>query len=589
MADIKIFRQTIISFPRNPNLDDITSGIESGSMVLDEVLCKEGFTVGECNANRFEATIHDIPDIEKQYIYVYQIVKASEDAPEVEVPLFRGRVDSCKRNRQRQDTSRHIIAYDALYYKGDTNIVRYWNNTFKETHEVSLKEFREGLCDYVGVAYDPRVVLPNDDLMIAKTQKIKGVSFIEMLKYICTLQACNANIGRNGLLQFISAFNTHDIIGQYEINTSDFESFLVPEFDHVVLDNSARDISVDIGEGTKILTIQNNLLILDKTEAELQIIGTEILNSVAKITYSPATIKMLVSDYSIAIGDIVHTEFGNSIVCEVEYTGPLLINQEISSRGKEDYDEQTTISGYKYSVTDEELKKDIRITKEQYYIYTNAVDLFCLDEHTTNIIDVRFTAEQPTIATFDAEILLDTESTITPVEYIIGRITYEINGAEVIGYHPTETWVEGEHILRLLYYIKIQSARAFRFIVKLNMDKGNATILKDHMQASIHGQGLMAVDEWDGYIDVYDTLSEIQLVTPTVVDNITEDVQIEVSVPTTSTITEIDMDAIQLVTPTVDDNMVEYAFVNKRMMSVYTHQQLQAFTHEDLNTGFIHG
>lgn len=585
MADIKVFRRTVISFPRNPNIDDITTGIESNSLVLNEVLCKEGFSIGECNANRFEATIHDIPDIEKQYIYVYQIVKASEDAPEVEVPLFRGRVDSCKRNRQRQDTSRHIIAYDALYYKGDVSIVKYWNNTFKDHAEISLKKFREGLCDYVGIAYDPRVVLPNDDLMIAKTQKIKGVSFIEMLRYICALQACNANIGRNGLLQFISAFNTHDIIGQYEINTSEFESFAVPAYSRIVLDNSARDINVEVGEGSKTITIQNNLLILDRTEAELTTIGETILESVAKIVYNPAKIKMIVSDYSIAIGDIVHTEFGNSIVCEVEYTGPLLINQEISSRGKEDYDEQITISGYKYSVTDEELKKDIRITKEQYYIYTNAVDLHCLDNTTTEIINIRFSSTGPTIATFHAEILLEADTDATA----IGKIIYELNNSELTNYYPTETWIDGKHILHLLYYLKLQSARGYRFIVKLNMLGGNVTILKEQMQASIHGQGLMEVEDWDGYIDVYDTLSEIQLVTPTVVDNITEDVQVEVSVPTTSTITEIDMDVIQLVTPTVDDNMQEMLFINKRQMAMYTHQQLQAFTHEDLNTGFIHG
>ena len=583
MADIKIYRETVIHFPYNPNISDITTGIESGSLSLDEVLCTDGFTIGQCNANKFEVDVHDIPDIEKKFIEVYQMVKADENSEAVKVPLFYGRVDSCVRNRSRSDTSRHIIAYDALYYKAKINVTRYWNETFLSQPEISLKDFREGLCEFVNLPYDDTVTLPNDDLMIAKTQKIKGVCFIDMLRYICAIQACNANMSRDGVLHFISTYSTYDIQGDYEKNTSEFEAFTVPVFSQVLIDNSVRGTTATAGDGDKTICIQNNLLILDKTDAELGVIAEEILTSVAKVAYSPAKINMIVSDYNIQLGSIVQTEFGDSLVCEIEYSGPLLIEQNIRSSGTEDYTEQATISGYEYSVTEQDLKEDIQITKEQYYTYTNAVALNVLDTETKNIIDIRFTSTQVTLAVFDAEILLEADTQSTA----IGKITYEINDAEVTDYHPTETWIDGKHVLRLLYFITITSARTFKFVVKLNMTGGSASIPKENIKAAIHGQGLLEVGEWNGIIECYDTLNKLTFTSPTVKTNITETITPELETVQSASGTD-ELDVINLTSIQLK-SFSETLFVDKYAMSDYTHQQLSPYTHEDLANSFIHG
>ena len=135
-----------------------------------------------------------------------------------------------------------------------------------------------------------------------------------------------------------------------------------------------------------------------------------------------------------------------------------------------------------------------------------------------NIIDIRFTSTQVTLAVFDAEILLEADTQSTAV----GKITYEINDAEVTDYHPTETWIDGKHVLRLLYFITITSARSFKFVVKLNMAGGSASIPKENIKAAIHGQGLLEVGEWNGIIECYDTLNKLTFTSPTVKTNITE-------------------------------------------------------------------
>ena len=583
MADIRVYRETVIHFPYNPNIPDITTGIESGSLSLDEVLCTEGFTIGQCNANKFEVDVHDIPDIEKKFIEVYQMVKADESSTAVKVPLFYGRVDSCVRNRSRSDTSRHIVAYDALYYKAKINVTRYWKETFDAQSEITLKAFREGLCQFVNLPYDTEVVLPNDDLIIAKTQKIKGVSFIEMLKYICAIQACNANISRDGVLHFISTFSTYNITDNYEKNTSEFEAFTVPVFSQVMLDNSVRGTTATVGDGDKTICIQNNLLILDKTDAELEVIATTILNSVAKVSYNPAKINMIVSDYNIQLGSIVQTEFGNSLVCEIDYSGPLLIEQNIRSSGTEDYTEQSTIAGYQYSVTEQDLKGDIKITKEQYYTYTNAVALNVLDTQNKKIIDIRFTSTQATLAVFDAEILLDVDTQTSAV----GKITYEINDAEVTAYHPTETWIDGKHILRLLYFIKVTSARSFKFVVKLNMSGGSASIPLENINAAVHGQGLVDIADWSGMLEFEETVSPFVLTSPAFVNNISEEVTVTTESPTGASLQET-VSPFVLTSPQVV-GFSETLFMDKKSMSSYTHAELAEYTHEQLNNLFIYG
>lgn len=508
MPDIQVSRQTVISFPNNAQLPDITSGIGSGSLKLDEILCIDAFTIGQCNANRFEVDIYDIPDVEKEDIYVYQNV--TENNVTTVVPLFTGRVDSCVRNRSRNDTSRHIIAYDALYYKADINVTPYWKETFISGGTVTLKAFREGLCDYVGITY-VNATLPNDNLLIAKTQDINNVSFIDMLRYICALQACNANIDRQGRLEFISTYPTIDITGNVELNTSEFEAFAVPVFSQVYINNSIRDTEARAGDGKKIICIQDNLLVLDRTSAELGQIAQTILDSVAKIRYNPANINSILSDYTAKLGTIVHTDFGDHLVCENMLSGVMLINQNLISRGKEDYEEQSTISGYEYSVTDEDLKAKTKVLAEQYYLYTNTKDITVGDSETKTIISIRFVSTESTTVVFHAEVLLDVDTTVSGITYddAVGKITYYINEAEVTGYNPTETWVDGKHVLHLLYFIDVQGARTIIFRADLNMDGGSAFIKTNNIQASVRGQGLLEVHQWNGMIDIHEDMSGV--------------------------------------------------------------------------------
>jgi hypothetical protein len=212
------------------------------------------------------------------------------------------------------------------------------------------------------------------------------------------------------------------------------------------------------------------------------------------------------------------------------------------------------------------------------------VALNVLNNENKNIISIRFTSTQTTLAVFDAEILLDVDTQTTA----IGKITYEINDAEVTNYYPTETWIDGKHVLRLLYFITITSARSFKFVVKLNMSGGSASIPIENIKAAIHGQGLLEIGDWDGYLDFRETIEEIDLSSVTVENNIVDTFTLQQDIPHrpsfTETLGEVTLNGILL-----ENNFGELLLVNKDAMSNYRHQQLTPYTHEDLRNGFIHG
>ena len=87
-------RITHISFPdmENEALHDLTTGIASGSMSLDELLVQGNISLGECNANKLEVQIFGLDDVSNKKIKVWQTDLDGENLKNI----FEGYVDSCK-------------------------------------------------------------------------------------------------------------------------------------------------------------------------------------------------------------------------------------------------------------------------------------------------------------------------------------------------------------------------------------------------------------------------------------------------------------------------------------------------------------
>ena len=82
-------------------------------------------------------------------------------------------------------------------------------------------------------------------------------------------------------------------------------------------------------------------------------------------------------------------------------------------------------------------------------------------------------------------------------------VTFELNDAEILLYHPVETWHSGKHILSLYYPIEnVVPNITNTFNVYLRMEDGSGTVGIGDCIASISGQAMAAAAAWDGKITI---------------------------------------------------------------------------------------
>lgn len=315
-----------------------------------------------------------------------------------------------------------------------------------------------------------------------------------------------------------------------------------------------------------------------------------VLNSLASTAYVPFSCTML-GDPAYDLGDVVTLTGGmgdsSKHFVVQKYSYNLHDNYTAEGVGK-----NPDVANAR-SKTDKQIQGLLNNQNQnevQYYIYSNTEQIVIGDTQTKTIIDIRFASLKATTVIFHAEVLLDVDTTVSGITYndLVGTVTYYINDSEVLERHPVETWVDGDHILHLLYPIQIGEAQLTRFVVTLTANGGKITIPINGIDALISGQGLVASSEWDGYIDLEDTIGEITLGGIEVENNIIDEVEITQDTPYSLEFTE-ELGEIDLGGFTLEDNMSEELLIDKKMMSSYTYEQLSAYTYEDLSLGFIYG
>lgn len=336
MPEIYTSKQTVITFP-DLELDDVTKGIASGSLQVEEILCETNPVFGRACSNRFEAQVYGIGNVSGQKIYVYQI-----DEEENEYPIFTGWIDSSKLDDM--EYYRNIVAYDAIHYYGDTNVAEWWTEFWKDKTYTTLRELRLSLCQYVGIPSSTES-LPNDSFIVNRNVTISMISFIDMLYYICELSGVIPNMNRRGILEYILLGDTDsaiDISGKYQSTASQFEEYTTDRIDQIQFLDANGDVYYTVGQGESAYTLGKNFLLFDKETAEVKALGEELLNAIGHVSYKPMSLVMFVTALDLQLGQMVETSKGFTYVMNNYLSGPTLIDQSISSNGSETLAEATT-------------------------------------------------------------------------------------------------------------------------------------------------------------------------------------------------------------------------------------------------------
>jgi hypothetical protein len=137
--------------------------------------------------------------------------------------------------------------------------------------------------------------------------------------------------------------------------------------------------------------------------------------------------------------------------------------------------------------------------KEYLYSFSNDSDVV-LTTNWRTILTQRFGTATATWAMFQAEILCDDpDGSVVEVRYLLDN--------EVISRYPIETWIEGKHILSLMYPITTDEGNFYNWAVQLRSDGGAVEIKQGDAIGIIKGQGLVSSDVWNGYIDISEEYS----------------------------------------------------------------------------------
>lgn len=107
-------------------------------------------------------------------------------------------------------------------------------------------------------------------------------------------------------------------------------------------------------------------------------------------------------------------------------------------------------------------------------------------------------------------------------------VTFELNDAEILLYHPVETWHSGKHILSLYYPIEnVVPNITNTFHVYLRMEDGSGTVGIGDCIASISGQAMAAAAAWDGKITIEESAALFQVGGGLQVKNYTDTMAVE--------------------------------------------------------------
>lgn len=509
MADVTFNRQSVITFPHNDDIPDVVNGIEAGTMSVSELLLDGDISFGSSNSNKFEVTVFGLPDVANEKIYVYQI----DDG--VNVPIFTGYVDSCKKDRQ--SYYRDIVAYDALYYFGEVDIAVWWESFWLNTNVSTLKSLRDSLCNYMGIE-QVNTSLFNDNYVITRTIEISSMKFIDMLTFICEMQLVNPNITRDGKLEYIKLYepkNTVNVIGQYESDNTTFESFSTQKITGLLftLENADAPIGYTASD-VNIYHIDNNPFTFEKTNTELTDLAQRMYNIIKDITFVPFDLNMIVSNSSIKLGTKVITEHGNSIVTGLDLSGSLLVDQNIEFSGNE------YLSGNQksYNASYEAIKqkvKDIVVDTMGYFTFRNEQAVTVTDGSDVQLILITFTTRKNSLVELHAELRVDVETTADEVNDIytdcVARIRYVVNDSEISNLYPTETWMDGKHTLHLLHAMEIEASATNTLAIYLNSEGGKISIPLHNFTGFLSGLSLVGDDTDWGKIFVTDNIVPVTL------------------------------------------------------------------------------
>lgn len=278
--------------------------IESESLNITETLSSsDDIEFGSCEASKLEITVFDVVEnlTGKEFMLVLKI-------GEYELEMGYYTVESYVRQSNRR--KRKITAYDRMR-KFNTDVSTWYNDL---TFPMTLKTFRNSLCEYIGVTQSSASLIL-DDMEISKTVEPSKLSGLDVMKAICQINGCFGHFDKTGSFKYIQLQQTglypsEELFPAESLYPSEFgsdgmdvetiskysqpmtyEDYLVNGISGLQIRQQEGDVGASVGNGDNAYIIEGNFLVYGKDANTLLNIAQSILPHISGRTYRPASLK----------------------------------------------------------------------------------------------------------------------------------------------------------------------------------------------------------------------------------------------------------------------------------------------------------
>lgn len=361
------------------------SDVLSEQMTLHESICEEEqLKFGGCNASSFELTVFNLNSGIKGYEIEPVLI-----TNKTEIPLGVFYVETIEKYAGKD--YKKLTAYDKMRYF-DVDVKDWYDNL---TFPISVKNFRDSLCEYVGVEQNEVTLIADSIMLTNELDSSNGINGLSLMKQICEISGVFGRMDRYGKFDYLSLessmllpaddlFPANDLYPSAGSGSSK-NSFNIPTslmYEHPLVEdfftsNIDGVIIVD-SEGAQVLTeynqnpyyVQDNFVIMGQTHETIMSLANALLSKISSISYRPINSSKIKGQPYVECGDFISGEVNGygfeAYVFQRDLTGIKALRDAYICKGKEMLENDmngVTAQLQRLNKTTERIKTSVQVTE----------------------------------------------------------------------------------------------------------------------------------------------------------------------------------------------------------------------------------
>lgn len=355
--------------------------------------------------------------------------------------------------------------------------------------------------------------MPNGMIGTYTYEEAKINTYRELIGYVASYLCGYAYIGTDGRLYIaqygMEAVRTISPDWRYEYKPTDYETYYTALTAYFMVAQETEYISTGVSGGLTYELGGNPLIQFEMDETRLGVLNN-ILSALSEIVYTPFTAKVP-CDPALMVGDVLNFTGNHAVDGKLSAITKQVItikgSMELTCAGKD--------PGIPVTETQKEIQAATANTNKDgmyYYDSINTQNIHIDDGESAVIMVFDYMTTKATHVDYHGELrmyvdtteIISDDGTMCYENDGIIKVTYQLSGSEVTEYYPRDTFLDGMHLLHLLYFFWASGNLRGQFTVAVECEGCSVDIEAGCARGYIAGTGLAGDSAWDGSVSVQD-------------------------------------------------------------------------------------